>query len=95
MLEDLYVSQQGGLPNRPHLQREDGTLEDLSEASGADWVDYCASALIVDLDNHGHRDLVVGQETRVLLVTNDGLGRFRLVHEIPATAQVLSLSAAP
>ncbi len=93
-LEDIYVCQQGGLPNRLFLQREDGTLADATATSGADWLDYCASALIVDLNNDGRRDLVVGQEIRVLIMENVGDARFRLAREIPTNAQVFSLSAA-
>ena len=59
-LDDLYLCQQGGLPNRLYLQQPDGTLLDRSAESDADWLDYCASALLIDLDNDGNADLVVG-----------------------------------
>ncbi len=93
-LEDLYVCQQGGLPNRLFIQTSDGTLRDVSAASGADWLDYCASALLVDFDNDGDRDLVVAQEWRVLLMSNDGRGRFQLEFGTSSEAQSFSLSAA-
>ena len=92
-LEDLYVCQQGGLPNRLFIQNADGTLRDVSVESGADWLDYCASALLVDFDNDGDRDLVIAQEWRVLLMSNDGEGRFQLEFGTSSEAQSFSLSA--
>ena len=94
LLEDIYLCQQGGLPNRLFLQERDGTLRDATAESGADWLDYCASALLVDLDNNGDADLVVGQETRVVIMQNDGSGKFRVAYDLPASAQVFSMSAA-
>jgi hypothetical protein len=93
-LDDVYVCQEGGLPNLLFLQRPDGTLADVSDTNGTDWLDYCASALIVDLDNDGDRDLVVGQETRLLFMKNDGNAHFELACVVPASAQVFSLAAA-
>ena len=93
-LDDVYVCQQGGLPNRLFIQRADGSLIDATSASGADWLDYCASALLLDLDNDGDRDLVVGQESRILFMSNDGHGKFRLENQIGTDAQTFSLSAA-
>ncbi len=93
MLEDIYLCQQGGLPNRLFLRESDGTLRDASLESGADWLDYSASALLLDFDNNGTRDLIVSQETRVLLMSNDGEGRFELIGEMPTTAQVFSMAS--
>lgn len=93
-LDDLYVCQQGGLPNRLYLQRPDGTLEDVTSVSGADWLDYCAAALFVDLDNDGDRDLVISQDFRVLFMANEGSGRFSLETVVATKAQSFSLAAA-
>ena len=93
MLEDIYLCQQGGLPNRLFLRNDDGTLRDATKESGADWMEYSASALLVDFDNNGTRDLIVALETSVILMSNLGDGRFDLVGEMPATAQVFSMSA--
>lgn len=93
-LEDIYVCQQGGLPNRLFVQNSDGTLRDISEESGTDWLDYCASALLVDFDNDGDRDLVVAQEWRILLMSNDGNGRFQLEFGTSSESQSFSLAAA-
>ena len=94
MLEDLYVCQQGGLPNRLFLQQPDGTLKDASSASGANWLKYSASALLIDLDNDGDKDLVVAHEFHVLLMRNDGSGSFYTEHIAPCRAQTFSLAAA-
>ena len=93
-LDDLYLCQQGGLPNRLYIQQPDGTLVDYTVESGTGWLDYCASALIIDLDNDGDSDLVVGQETRLLLMENDGEGRFELAFGTSTLAQTFSIAAA-
>ncbi|MEC9054777.1 MAG: VCBS repeat-containing protein, partial [Verrucomicrobiota bacterium] len=49
-LEDLYLCQAGGVPNRLYLQKLDGTLQDFTEESGAGWLESSRSALLVDLD---------------------------------------------
>ena len=92
-LDDIYLCQQGGLPNRLFIQSPDGSLQDRSKESGADWLDYCASALLVDLDNDGDRDLVVAEESLILIMENDGAGHFTLAGEVNALAQTFSLSA--
>ncbi len=92
-LDDLYLCQQGGLPNRLFLQNPDGTLADHTAKSGTDWLDYCASALIIDLDNDGDRDLVVSQDFKLLLMENDGFGRFELSFGTSTHAQTFSITA--
>lgn len=94
-LEDLYLCQQGGLPNRLFLQNPDGTMRDYSAESKTDWMDYCASALIVDLDNDGDRDLVISQDFKILFMENiDGKGHFDLAFGSSTKSQSFSLSAA-
>ena len=93
-LDDLYLCQQGGLPNRLFVQNPDGTLTDHTRQSGTGWLDYCASALIVDLDNDGDRDLAVSQDFKLLLMENDGSGRFNLSFGTSTHAQTFSISAA-
>ena len=48
----------------------------------------------VDFDNDGDRDLAVGQESRLLLMENDGTGKFELSFGISSRAQTFSLAAA-
>ncbi|MFN0125944.1 MAG: FG-GAP repeat domain-containing protein [Verrucomicrobiales bacterium] len=93
-LDDIYVLQQGGLPNRLYLQRPDGTLEDVSEVAGVDWMESSHAALFVDLDNDGDQDLAVVQSTRVLIMENVGGPRFVIRHEGPEAADYSSLAAA-
>ncbi|NIP95374.1 MAG: VCBS repeat-containing protein, partial [Akkermansiaceae bacterium] len=93
-LEDLYICQQGGVPNRLFLQNPDGTLRDFTAESETGWLDYCASALIVDLDNDGDKDLVVSQDFKMLFMDNvDGKGRFELAFGHGTKAQTFSISA--
>ncbi len=94
-LEDLYLCQQGGLPNLLFLQNPDGTLTDFSAESKTDWMDFCASAIFVDLDNDGDQDLVVSQDFKLFFMENmDGKGHFQLSFGIGTKAQSFSVSAA-
>lgn len=77
-LEDLYLCQPGGLPNKLFLHRSDGTVVDRSAEAGVDFLDVSRSALLVDLDQDGDRDLVVNAADRLLLLANDGHARFWL-----------------
>ena len=92
-LDDLYVCQPGGLPNLLFVRRPDGTAEDVSRRAGVDWLDPSRSALFVDLDGDGDQDLVVEADPVLLLMENDGSGRFALkaTADAPSTT---SLSAA-
>ena len=94
-LDDLYVCQPGGLPNRLFVQQPDGTAIDQSAAAGVDWLDHTASALLVDLDNDGAQDLVAATISGVIVMKNDNAGRFHLRATLPtADTDVQSLSAA-
>ncbi len=77
-LEDLYVAQPAGLPNRLLRARGDGTFEDATERSGLGVLDDTAQSLFVDVDNDGDEDLVLATGTRPMLFLNDGTGRFSL-----------------
>ena len=75
-LDDLYVSQPPGLPNRLLRARGDGTFEDVTERAGVGVLDDTAQTLFADIDNDGDQDLVVATSTQPLLFDNDGAGRF-------------------
>jgi hypothetical protein len=77
-LEDLYVAQPSGLPNRLLRARGDGTFEDATERAGLGLLDDTAQSLFADVDNDGDQDLVLATGTRPLLFANDGKGRFTL-----------------
>lgn len=93
-LDDLYVCQQGGLPNRMYLQQPDGTLRDGSAEAGVDWMEVCRSALLVDLDNDGDQDLVMAQGWHMMIMRNNGNGRFDVIFEIRSRANLYSTAAA-
>ena len=79
-LDDLYISQPGGLPNRLYLNNGDGTFADGTRAAGLDVLDDTSMSLFADLDNDGDQDLVlIGAEP--LLFLNDGAGRFAFATE--------------
>ncbi len=75
-LDDLYVSQPAGLPNRLFRARGDSTFEDVTERAGLNVLDDTAQSLFADVDNDGDQDLVLSTGTRPLLFVNDGKGRF-------------------
>ena len=75
-LEDLYVAQPAGLPNRLYRARGDSTFEDVTERAGLGVLDDTAQSLFADVDNDGDQDLVLATGTRPLLFMNDGTGRF-------------------
>ena len=77
-LEDLYVCDSGGLPNRLYLQQRDGTIRDASRESKADWLESSTGALLIDLDNDGDQDLMVTTVAGLLIASNDGRGVFRI-----------------
>lgn len=76
-LDDLYVCQPAGLSNRLYRNRGDGTFEDITESSGVGVLENTACALIVDVDNDGHQDLIVVRAHGPALFLNEGGGKFR------------------
>jgi hypothetical protein len=75
-LDDVYVCQPGGLPNRLFVQQPDGTCSDQSKASGVDWLNESHGSLFADLDNDGDQDLVLAVHDGLVLMSNDGNGKF-------------------
>ena len=92
-LDDLYVCQEAGLPNRLFVQNHDGTAKEQSASWGVDWLESSRSALLVDLNNDGDQDLVVAILGGVVVAENDGQGRFRLRDVLPSGDDAMSLSA--
>ncbi|CAN5354102.1 hypothetical protein BH23VER1_BH23VER1_08150 [soil metagenome] len=82
-LDDLYLCQPGGLPNRLFVQQADGTAVDVSREAGVDWLDHTASALFLDLDNDGDQDLVLATTDGLQLLANDGSGRYERKLSLP------------
>ena len=76
-VDELYVCQPGGLPNRLFKFREDGTVGDITAAWGADILDDTSCALFLDLRNTGRQDLVVLRGGGPVFLINEG-ARFQL-----------------
>ena len=93
-LDDLYLCQEGGLPNRLFIQNPDGTATDVSAASGTDWLVSSRSALLLDLDNDGRRDLVVAAHGNLVFARGDGNGHFDVRTLLRTSQDTMSLSAA-
>ena len=75
-LDDVYLCQPGGLPNALFVQLPDGTATDVAADAGVDLRDHTHSELLVDLDNDGDQDLVLGTLVGVVIFSNDGQGKF-------------------
>jgi hypothetical protein len=93
-LDDIYFCQPAGLPNRLFVQQKDGTLKDISNVAGVDWLDMSRSALLVDLDNDRDQDLVVALRWSMIVHENMGGGRFEVRRMVDTNANLMSLSAA-
>ncbi len=94
LLDDVYILQPGGLPNRLLLHQANGTARDIALDSGVALLDFCRSALLVDLDNDADNDLVVGLAWAVALFENDGSGKFTKRGTIASDGQIHSMAAA-
>ena len=96
-LDDIFVPQHGGLPNRLLLHQPDGTVLDVSEESGVAVLEDTHSALIVDLDNDGDQDLALSWYNAIIIGENDGTGKFEF-HRRPlidkTAGEIKSLAAA-
>ena len=77
-LDDLYICQPAGLPNRLYRNRGDGTFEDVTDKSGVGVLDGTACALFADFENKGLQDLLVVCGSGPLLFVNQGNGKFSL-----------------
>ena len=75
-LDDVYVCQPAGLPNRLFLHAKDGRAIEAALHSGVDWLEPTQAALFADFDNDGDQDLALTIEHDVMLQTNTGRGRF-------------------
>ena len=93
-LEDLYLCEDPGLPNRLFVQAIDGTLNDVSTEWGVDWLEDSRSALLLDLDNDGDQDLAIGVHRSLVILSNERGKRFQLRAVIPTHESVTHLSAA-
>ena len=81
-LEDFYLTQSGGLPNRLFRNLGNGQFADVSAEAGLDALDGSSAAFFADIDNNGTQDLIIILSTgQPLLFLNEGRGKFRLSRE--------------
>ncbi|MEZ5352638.1 MAG: VCBS repeat-containing protein [Bryobacteraceae bacterium] len=99
-LEDLYIAQPSGLPNRLYRNNGDSTFTDVTYTPGAAplaILDDTRAILFADFDNDGDQDLFAVTASQPLLFRNDGGGRFAVDRQsgltIPA-AEAGSLTSA-
>jgi hypothetical protein len=97
-LDEIYVCQPGGLPNRLYQNDGKGHFRDISKEFGLDILDDTTCALFVDLRNSGHQDLVLVRPTQPMLFLNDGKGgshRFRRRSAFAPRRRALSPACRP
>jgi hypothetical protein len=75
-LDDIYYCEHGGLPNRLYIQNPDGSVTDRSTRAGLDFLDNSKNALIIDMDNDGDQDMVTALRGTLIVLANDGSGKF-------------------
>jgi Tfp pilus assembly protein PilF/peroxiredoxin len=75
-LDDLYIAQPYGIPDRLYRARGDGTFEDFTEKAGLSGLDGTTDVLFFDVNNDGHQDLVINAGAGPTLFLNDGNGHF-------------------
>ena len=95
-LDDVFVCQQVGLPNQLLIRQLDGTYVDRAREARVDLLEPTRLALIVDLDNDGHQDLVQAVGPSLIVGFNEGDGTFSGFTALRAknAAHFYSLSAA-
>ena len=65
-LDDLYVGQPGGLPNRLYRNDGDGTFSDVTRSAGLGVLDDTSMSLFADVDMDGRQDLILVGSTPML-----------------------------
>ena len=93
-LEDLYVCQAAGVPNKLFVQQPDGSVRDLAARAGVDVLNPSRGVLLIDADNDGDQDLHLTTALALLVFENDGKGVFRLARNLMNVGGGYSLAAA-
>ncbi len=75
-LDDIYVAQPDGLPNRLFRNAGNGTFEDVTEKAGVAILDRTSQSIFADIDNDNDQDLILLARTGPFLFVNDGKGHF-------------------
>lgn len=92
-LDDVYVCQEEGLPNKLFVQQPDGSADDVSSDWEVDWLHTSRGVLLLDLDNDGDQDLLVATVGHLIVATNEGK-KFRVHSVLPTDDDNMTLSAA-
>jgi hypothetical protein len=94
-LDDLFVCEPGGLPNRLFLQNADGSATDVSATSGINLLEPTRACVIADFDNDGHQDAALTMiYSAVAIFRGNGKGQFSFVRAIPLEGKAYSLISA-
>ncbi len=95
-LEDLYLAQPGGQPNRLLLRQKDGSVRDASVEAGVALLDNTGPVILADFDGDGDEDLALAIVGNIVVRWNDGHGHFSAgdVLLAPDPAEITSMSAA-
>ena len=92
-LDDAYLCQPFGLPNRLLMQQPDGSARDVSSDWNVNISEHTRSSLLIDLNNDGKQDLIVGTAGGLLVYQNTG-SSFRLKSRYADILDPYSLSSA-
>ena len=92
-LEDLYVCQAAGVPNKLFVQQPDGSVSDMAAQAGVDVLNPSRGVLLVDADNDGDQDLHLTTALALLVFENDGQGTFQLARNLMNVSGGYSLAA--
>ena len=93
-LDDVYLCQPAGIHNMLLERQPDGTLKDISAASGLDFLDTSRSALLIDLDNDADADAAIGLGYSVMILENNGQGHFTRRARVETGSWMMSMAAA-
>jgi len=95
-LEDIYMGQPGGQPNRLFVHQSDGTAKDVARAAQVDFLDNTGPVLLVDLDGNGAPEAITTVGPNIVLAWNDGDGHFPQKTVLVGTGEpeISTLSAA-
>lgn len=90
-LDDVYLCQPGGIPDRLLAQTPEGGVQDISASAGVNFLDASRSALLLDLDNDGDQDLVLATTVGLrFLEQSNGIFKPRAMIKSAAKAYTLA-----
>jgi tetratricopeptide (TPR) repeat protein len=75
-VDEVYVCQPGGLPNRLYKIHSYGMAEDITARSGLGVLDETTCALFADFHNSGYQDAVILRSSGPIYFKNQGNGTF-------------------